>query len=244
MIYKIGICDDESSQIAIISEYLNKISLKCDIEFQIGCFTSSRELLKKYYNEKYPYEILFLDMEMPEYNGMETAERIREIPDRNVLIVFITNYPDYMQDSFDVQASQYLTKPVSYEVFEQKLEKMLAYIGEAETNITVITQKNGEYILHLDDIVCIETHKRAGLLITTSSTEIMVSGKLADYEKMLSDRYFINIHRTCLANMKYISKFNSDYLEFTTGKVSPVSRRKLQEIKEAFSKYTVMRYKR
>ena len=80
---------------------------------------------------------------MPGRNGIETAEEIRKIPDRNVIIAFITSYPEYMQDSFDVQASQYLTKPISYELFEQKLEKMLAYIGELETNITVISQKMG-----------------------------------------------------------------------------------------------------
>lgn len=47
-------------------------------------------------------------------------------------IAFITSSPGYMQDSFDVQASQYLTKPISYVLFEQKLEKMLSYIGEPE----------------------------------------------------------------------------------------------------------------
>lgn len=244
MLYRIAICDDEISQIKNISDYLTRFSIKTDTEFQIERFTSGNELLKKYYNEKSPFDILFLDMEMPGRNGIETAEEIRRIPDRNVLIAFITSYPEYMQDSFDVQASQYLTKPISYELFEQKLEKMLAYIGELETNITVISQKNGEIILHLDDIVCIESEKRTGVVITTNKDEITIKGKLAYFEKELADKYFISIHRTCLANMKYIRKFNADSLEFSTGKTVSVSRRRLSEIKEAFSKYMVMRYKR
>lgn len=244
MLYRIAICDDEISQIKNISDYLTRFSIKTDTEFQIERFTSGNELLKKYYNEKSPFDILFLDMEMPGRNGIETAEEIRRIPNRNVLIAFITNFPEYMQDSFDVQASQYLTKPISYELFEQKLEKMLAYIGELETNITVISQKNGEIILHLDDIVCIESEKRTGVVITTNKDEITIKGKLAYFEKELADKYFISIHRTCLANMKYIRKFNADSLEFSTGKTVSVSRRRLSEIKEAFSKYMVMRYKR
>ncbi len=244
MLYKIAICDDELNQIKIVSDYLTRFSIKTDTEFQIERFTSGNELLKKYYNEKSPFDIIFLDMEMPGRNGIETAEEIRRIPDRNVLIAFITSFPEYMQDSFDVQASQYFTKPISYELFEQKLEKMLSYIGELETNITVISQKNGEIILHLDDIVCFESVKKTGVVITTNKDEMIIKGKLTDFEDELAGKYFINIHRTCLANMRYIRKFNADSLEFSTGKIVPVSRRKLSEIKEAFSKYMVMRYKR
>ena len=244
MLYRVAICDDEISQIKNISDYLTRFSIKTDTEFQIERFTSSNELLKKYYNEKSPFDILFLDMEMPGRNGIETAEEIRRIPDRNVLIAFITSYPEYMQDSFDVQASQYFTKPVSYELFEQKLEKMLDYINGLETNITVLSQKSGETILYLDDIICIEANKNSNLIITTQNEEIVIKGKINNYEKELANKYFISIHRSCLANMKYIRKFNADSLEFSTGKIVPVSRRKLSEIKEAFSKYMVMRYKR
>lgn len=244
MIYRIAICDDEISQTKNISDYLSRFSIKTDTEFQIECFTSGNELLKKYYNEKSPFDVLFLDVEMPVRNGIETAEEIRRIPDRNVLIAFITSYPEYMQDSFDVQASQYFTKPVSYELFELKLEKMLNYIRESETNITVISQKNSELILHLEDIVCIESDKMAGIIITTVKDSIKVKGRLVNFEAQLAEKYFISIHRTCLANMRYIKKFNADSLEFSTGKTVPVSRRRLPEIKEAFSKYMVMRYKR
>lgn len=244
MLYRIAICDDEISQIKNISDYLTRFSIKTDTEFQIERFTSGNELLKKYYNEKSPFDILFLDMEMPGLNGIETAEEIRRIPDRNVLIAFITSYPEYMQDSFDVQASQYFTKPVSYELFEQKLEKMLDYINGLETNITVLSQKSGETILYLDDIICIEANKNSNLIITTQNEEIVIKGKINNYEKELANKYFISIHRSCLANMKYIRKFNADSLEFSTGKIVPVSRRKLSEIKEAFSKYMLMRYKR
>lgn len=244
MLYRVAICDDEISQIKNISDYLTRFSIKTDTEFQIERFTSGNELLKKYYNEKSPFDILFLDMEMPGRNGIETAEEIRRIPDRNVLIAFITNFPEYMQDSFDVQASQYFTKPVSYELFEQKLEKMLDYINGLETNITVLSQKSGETILYLDDIICIEANKNSNLTITTQNEEIVIKGKINNYEKELANKYFISIHRSCLANMKYIRKFNADSLEFSTGKIVPVSRRKLSEIKEAFSKYMVMRYKR
>lgn len=244
MQYKVAICDDEINQIKNISDYIAKFSIKTDIEFSIKCYTNSNELLKKYYNERSPFDMIFLDMEMPERSGIETAEEIRRIPDRNVLISFITSYPEYMQDSFDVQASQYLIKPVSYELFEEKLEKMLQYISDLETNIIVLSQKIGETVLHLDDIICIEANKNSSLIITMQNDKIIIKGKLADYEKELADKYFISIHRSCLANMRYIKRFNADSLEFSNGKTVSVSRRRLPEIKDVFSKYMIMRYKR
>lgn len=244
MLYRIAICDDEVSQIKNISDYLTRFSVKTEIEFKIERYTSGNDLLKKYYNERSPFDILFLDMEMPGRSGIETAEEIRRLPDRNVLISFITSYPEYMQDSFDVQASQYLTKPVSYELFEEKLEKMLRYICDLETNITVISQKSGETILYLDDIICIEANKSSNLVITTVNGQIDIKGRLLDYENELSEKSFIKLHRSCLANMRYIKRFNADSLEFSNGKSVPVSRRRLSEIKEAFAKYTVMRVKK
>lgn len=244
LLYLLAICDDEISQIKNISDFLTRFSVKTDIEFLIERFSDGNELLKKYYNERSPFDVIFLDVEMPGRNGIEIAEEIRRIPDRNVLIAFITSYPEYMQDSFDVQASQYFTKPLSYELFEEKLTKMLGYINDLETNITVLSQKSGEIILYLDDIICIEANKNSNLIITTHNEKIIIKGKINDYEKKFVDKYFISIHRSCLANMRYIKRFNLDSLEFSNGKTVSVSRRRLPEIKEAFSKYMVMRYKR
>ena len=244
MIYRIAICDDEHKHMELVKSYLAKFSIKFDIDFYVEQFNQGLELLKKYYNEPSPFDIIFLDMEMPQKNGIEIAEEIRKQPDKDVLIAFITSYPEYMQDSFDVQASQYLTKPISYDLFESKLKKMISYISDLQTVVTVVSQKSGEIILHLENIVCIEADKKAGLIVTTITDSIGIKGKLSDYENNLKDKFFISIHRSCLANMKYIHRFNADSFEFSTGKIVSVSRRRLQDIKNAFSKYMLMRYKR
>jgi DNA-binding LytR/AlgR family response regulator len=247
MLYSAAICDDESNQIKIIDGYLMRFSMKTNIEFTVKRFSCGEDLVKHCADKANAmFDIIFLDVEMKGLNGIQTAEKIRALPERNVLIAFITNYPEYMQDSFDVQASQYFTKPLTYELFEEKLRKMLNYLSELETNITVFSLKEGEIVLHLEDIVCFETEKKPklNLLITTTSEELIVKGRIADFENSLKDKYFISVHRSVLANMRYIKRFNAETVEFTTGKVSPLSRRKAVEIKDAFSRYMVMRYKR
>ena len=72
--------------------------------------------------------MVLLDMEMPDMNGIEIAEKIRELVSREVLITFLTSYPEYMQKSFGVQAFQYLLKPITYDVFKKEIIRTIQYI--------------------------------------------------------------------------------------------------------------------
>lgn len=243
MLYRAAICDDEAQCASLIENYITEFSLKSDAEFRITKFSDGNALLECYKTERSPFYIVFLDMEMPGKSGLETAEEIRRIPDRNVLIVFITSFPDYMQDSFDVQAAQYLCKPVPYEMFEKKLKKILAYLDELETNITVITNKDGERVLHLSEIVCIEADRLHGVAITLRDGKIIAKQRLAEFEEALAGRGFVSVHRSCLANMRFVKRFGADEMEFSTGKTVRISRRKMPEVKEAFSRYTIARLK-
>ena len=237
MTYTVAVCDDEQTQIDILKNNLIKYSVDTDIEFFIDEYICGELLIEKYKSLKSPYDIIFLDMEMPDIKGLDVAAAIRELPDRNVSIAFVTSYPEYMQDSFDVQASQYIIKPVVYEQLAKKLDIILKCINASYTNIKVISEKNDERVLYLDDVICIETEKSSRLLVTTISETFLIKAKLSDLAKELSDKDFISIHRTCLANMKYFRKFNSDSLEFTSGKIVNLSRRRQSEVKELFSKY-------
>lgn len=247
MLLRVALCDDEPEQLRKLGDYLTAFSVQTDVEFKTDRFLSGEELLKAY-TAPSEYDIVFLDMEMPGANGIRTAEKIRALPDRNVLIVFITSYPEYMQDSFDVQASQYLTKPLSYEIFSDKLKRMIGLISDLQTNLAVVSRKDGEIVLHLDDIICFETIKsfttKSDLLVTTSSEEFTIKGKIAEMEEKLKEQYFISVHRSALVNMKYIRRFNANTVELTNGKSIEASRRRLPEIKAAFSRYMVVRYRK
>lgn len=203
MTYTVAVCDDEQTQIDILKNNLIKYSIDTDIEFFIDEYISGELLIEKYKSVKSPYDIIFLDMEMPDIKGLDVAAAIRELPDRNVSIAFVTSYPEYMQDSFDVQTSQYIIKPVVYEQLAKKLDIILKCINASYTNIKVISEKNGERVLYLDDVICIETEESSKLLVTTISETFLITAKLSDLAKELSDKDFISVHRTCLANMKY-----------------------------------------
>ena len=94
----------------LLRNHLQKIGADLDIDFEITTYNDSRLLLSDYVQPG-TFHILFLDVEMPEPNGIAAAQRIRNLPDRDVRIVFVSSYPQYMKESFNVQTFQYLTKP-------------------------------------------------------------------------------------------------------------------------------------
>ena len=128
MLLKIGICDDEPEYTTILADYLKTydIDSEKDYSFQIDKFTSAKELLSAYTKPE-TYHILFLDVEMPEITGIELAKKIRMLGDKNVRIVFVSHYPEYMQDSFDVQAFYYLSKPLNYNDFCIIIKKLITF---------------------------------------------------------------------------------------------------------------------
>ena len=155
MNYKVAICDDENSIINTINEYLSLYSFQYDIDFSISTFDNPVNLLNAY-SSPGAFHIVFLDVEMPEISGITLAEHIRTLPDYNVFIIFVSSYPEYMKDSFNVQAFQYLTKPISKEIFFQEINRIIDYINKSNrTQIMINTGTTESEVIFTDNIIYI-----------------------------------------------------------------------------------------
>lgn len=107
-IINIAICDDNIEHINILEKYLFEISsvkIECDI------YQSGESLIDAYKNNIERYDVVFLDMEMNELNGIETANLIREF-DEHIIIIFVTSHTEYMRESFKCSPFRFLLKPV------------------------------------------------------------------------------------------------------------------------------------
>ncbi|MGW9621745.1 LytR/AlgR family response regulator transcription factor [Paenibacillus terrae] len=241
---KVAICDDEVEQ----QNRVKKLFLKMDQEFHISCFSSGEELLAYYQeSEKNPFHVLILDIEMIGINGLETARMIRRIPDYDVQIIFLTSYPEYVMDSFDVQTLQYLLKPVSYEIFEQKIIKLSKYILSLKKRFLVIKVDCQEIVLKYADIISIEMHSgsmsRRKLEIRTVCDRFLMRGILSDYAKRLEHYQFLQVHRSILVNMEHIRKFSGYSVFMSNGTEFPIGRSKLKSVKDTYTKYMIGEFK-
>ncbi len=226
---KIAICDDDEAEVKLIKEYANMYSIQNDNQLTCTGFHSGEELLSNYH--KGDFDLILLDVEMDKMDGIYVANQIRHIPDHNVNIMYVSNYPQYMQASFGVRAAQYLTKPLSYEIFSQKINELIAYMTEDKEKVIDILYESEHYFVGEASIVSIEIQGRK-LRIETEKESFIINGKLNEYRD-ICEKYMIMPNRSTLVNTKYIYKINSSEIELLNGKKIPISRRKSNEIKEA-----------
>ncbi|MDQ0494583.1 LytR/AlgR family response regulator transcription factor [Paenibacillus brasilensis] len=246
---KVAICDDEVEQQHRVKNLFLHMAMNLEQEFKISCFSSGEELLEYYQkSERDPYHILILDIELRGINGIEVAKMIRNIPDYDVQIIFLTNYPEYVMDSFDVQAFQYLLKSVSYDVFEQKIIKLSQYIFSLKKRFLVIKVDLEEIVLKYGDIISLEVYdgfkSRRKLEITTVYDHYLTNGILSNYVVKLGDYRFLQIHRSIVVNMEHINKFTCHSVLMSNGAEFPIGRSKLKAVKATYTKYMISEFKR
>lgn len=237
MQFNVAICDDETKETEHIRSLINKYDMEYEVSFHIDIYNSSREFTE-IYKTAGQYDIIFLDVEMPGISGLDVARNIRHLPDSLVKIIFISNYPEYMQDSFDVQAFNYLTKPLTYPSFSKLISKLIDQITSGRDNIIILETEHSFITLPIKDIIYIKTINNSnGMLqyITVDNTFIC-KGLLSDEEKKLKIHSFISPHRGILVNLLHIHFVKSRDLVLDNGESLPISRRQEKYVKSIFSK--------
>lgn len=232
MIYEIAICDDDRRIVEELERLLKSWGRSRSKRLSIKSFLSSEAFLFDYEEDK-KYHILLLDIEMPGMNGVDLAEKIRAW-DRSVEIIFITGYMDYIARGYDVEALNYLLKPVDEVKLFEVLDKAVNRIGSVEKFIYVDT---GEGMLKLDihTIVYAEVDKNY-TTIYTEDDRYRFKQTLKSLEDKLDDRFF-RTSRSFLVNLKYVKKVSRTSVDLANGVKIPLARKKYEEINRAIIEY-------
>lgn len=244
--YRIAICDDEGKQREQVRHLLLTLSVKSGIEFAATVFETGEHLVGYYEQGGEPFHILILDIEMGEgLNGIQTARRLREMKRQSEQIIFLTSYPEYMLESFDVITFQYLIKPVEPAVFEEKMLKVCRFLEESESDILIIKSAHEEIVLRQDDIIAIEVVKgltvKNKLKFTTTHAIYEGKGLISGYATALKGERFLQIHRSILINLLHVHKFSGGQVIMSNGMQLPIGRSKMKEVKDACTKFMVLK---
>ncbi len=216
---KIAICDDEKNQIEYITSLVSSWSAREGHNCEFRAFESAVACLFEYEDDK-SYDILLLDIDMGKMNGVELAKTIRQSNDI-VQIVFITGFPDFMAEGYEVSALHYLMKPVSEEKLHSVLDKATANLSKAEKRLCITFDRQIDYV-PLSKITYIESQKQYVLIYTTAETYRMKI-PLADIGTQL-DEYFFKCQRSFIVNLRYITRINRDCVTLKNGAEIPISR--------------------
>ena len=218
----IAICDDEPGFLKKLYKKLTDMKIP---DCRIHEFTSGKELLKLYV--KGMYEVVILDVEMPDLNGLQTAERIRQI-DKSVIISFLTNYAEFAVHGYDVGAFRYILKSQPDYVYTKQLNSIIDECKQRFKTFS-FTNKNISFKFRLADIIYFEGHKRKVSLFTITG-ELEYGGDFTEICSELIKYNFILINRGLLVNLEQIQNISKSDIILSNGRKIPIGRTYKEEV--------------
>ncbi len=221
----IAICDDNMQHSNIIENYMYELD---DSNVECDTFQSGEELVYAYKNNNERYDVIFLDMEMKKLNGIETANIIREF-DEYVIIVFITSYKEYMQESFQCAPFRFLVKPVAYDELKTVFNDIRRKLSKRKT-IFYFAENKMKVRLYCRDIIYCESQAH-WIIIHTKDEDYKICKSMSDVYDMLDKDMFYKIHKSFIINFHYVKTIKGNDIElYHCDKLLPISRSCKKEV--------------
>ena len=218
MTYKLAICDDESSVIEYISSIVTNWKNEYHHDVHLRIFSSAESFLFSYEDEN-DYDILLLDVEMGQIDGVSLAKTIRK-NNKTVQIVFITGYSEYIAEGYEVSALHYLMKPVKKEKLFEVLNRATEKLEKNERLLTL--ELSGETIrIPLHEIRYLDVN---GNYVTIhGKTDYTVKKTLGEMQKELDERFF-KVGRSCIVNLNIVQRVTKTDCYLSDGSILPLPR--------------------
>ena len=234
--YQAAIVEDE----AVILEHLKNTRIqefdKKGTTVAFDAFTSGSRFLEMY-EAHYHYDVIFLDIEMPEINGIDVCKKIREFSSDS-LVVFISNKEELVFQTFQVQPLRFIRKEAFENTVASLVDSIIYKWQQNKGRLLHLREKgsNDLYSFSISHILYIEAQRKDCLILTTQGTCVFRC-KLMELEEKLADYHFIKIHRSYLVNYMHIFHIGKSFVQLTNGTRLPISRGKTEEVKQLFLKY-------
>ncbi len=227
----IAVCDDEILECADIARRIKGIMDKMGIPCAIRQFNSGKELL----NSQGDFDIVFLDIIMQDMDGMKTAELFRKNSFSKILI-FLTSSRKYVFDAYNVEAFQYLVKPVSDEKLKTVLQRAANKIKDHPKEFFIIQREREKIKLFLEDIYYFEIKGRM-IYVHGRKGVFSYYEQIGTLEMSLREKGFFRCHKSYLVNLQYVETYNRQEVVLENGERIMIARRRYEEFCNALLAY-------
>lgn len=228
---RIAIVEDELEYSNHIKKYLHRYEKEYGETFDVTVFHDGDEIALAY---KAEYDIILMDIQMQFMDGMQAAEQIREV-DSEVIIIFITNMTQYAIKGYQVDALDYILKPIDYFSFSSRLKRAITRLKKRVGHYLTISVKGGTVKLNIMDIYFIES-QRNHLVYYTAKGEYLTIATLKITEDKVEKLGFCRANKGCLVNLEHVSGIQEGCAIVNATSI-PLSRTRKNVFMEALTNY-------
>lgn len=227
----IAVVDDDAHFCAQMQTYLEQAAQSLALTISVECFTSPLDFVSDYSAK---HDILFLDIEMPDVDGLSVARRIRQM-DNSLCIIFVTSMAQYAIRGYEVSALDFVVKPVAYTTVANKLQKAALYCESRRDADVMLSRGNVAVRVRCSEIFYIEKEQNY-LVYHTQSEEFRQRGTISAVESQFSSRGFGCCNRGCLVNFAHVQQTSRDTV-WVGGTALPLSRTHRKGFMDGLMKY-------
>ena len=228
---RVALVEDEEEYRKEFIGYLRQYEKESGQQFHISAFTDGDEITASY---KAEYDLILMDIAMEFMDGMTAAEEIRKL-DSEVVIIFITNMPQFVMKGYAVDAMDYVLKPVNYYAFTQRIERAIGRMGNRKKSYLSVSIKGGIQKLDVSKLLYVEVQDH-DLVFHTREEKIKTRGTLSEVEQKLDPSRFFRCNKCYLVNLEYVDKVQNNDIVLA-GESIQVSRARKKDLMDALNDY-------
>ena len=230
--FKIVVVEDEPECSKMLEGYIERYCAEEKFSAEIRRFPSADRFLAEYAGDA---DIIFMDICMEGTDGMTAAHRLREV-DPDVILIFVTTMAKFAVEGYDVNAFNYIVKPINYYEFRLKVDKAFRSL-EGESRKIGLLMNGAQHWLNYKDIVYVEVTNHYLNYHVSGGKKLTVYGSLKQLEATLSPDVFARCNACYIVNMAYVSGVKGFELELTTGDKLQISQSKRKPFMQALTRF-------
>lgn len=231
----ICICDDEpriTDQLEGFIRQLEQEDSREELHFSSTIYHSGKELLENYKNQ---FDVILLDVEIGNDNGINVAKALRE-KNCDAILIFITQYLQYATEGYKVKAYRYILKPVDYQSFATEVKAAAIEAEKREKSIAVMVGKDQYANVKMNDIISVEIFGR-NAIIHLKSRDINTYETLKNIGEKLDDNVFVKVYKNCIVNLDKVTRYTATTIYMSNQSAVPLSRHRATEFRQKYVMY-------
>ena len=229
---RVLVVEDEPQEAERLRALLSRYAAERGERFEVSAMTSAVEFL----SNRPEVDLVFMDIGLPGVSGMEAAEILRD-HDQRTQIIFVTSLAQYGARSYEVDALDFIVKPVSYHSFSLRMDRAVRVLRRTIGRSVIIKEKGGISVIPVSDITAIDVQGHNLAYHLTDNRETLARGTLSALAKELAGTSFVQISSSALVNMDHVRTIRGSDVHTSDGGVYVISRPKRKAALEAIAAY-------